>query len=327
MENYSVSITTELIALANTENSHRVADIIFVHGLGGDAISTWYHPNNKKEKDNFWGMWLGKDFPQWGIWSLDYEVSSINLMGSDIPLVELADSIAGLLVDAYELGERPLIFITHSMGGLVVKQMLRNAQDYGDSFWKRMVEQTKGIVYIATPHSGAGVASLMKFLGIITSVNLKELEANHPRLLELNRVHRSNEKLEQIPIKVFGENLKTNGFMVVDRTTLDPGRKEVTPIILPEENHISISKPESKNSRIYREVRTFIKRCLPNSQPLPDLKVQETISPAEELTSDEIHSNSEQLQIGRDNSTNIQTRVTGVKAIIGENINIYPEPG
>ena len=285
-----MSKSTDLIRIIGTKNEAREADIIFVHGLGGDAWSTW-HPEESKEDKNFFPMWLGEDFSQWGIWSLAYEVSPIKLQGSDLPLVELADNIAGLLVDAYELGERPLIFITHSMGGLVVKQMLRNAQDYGDSFWKRMVEQTKGIVYIATPHSGAGVASLMKFLGIITSVNLKELEANHPRLLELNRVHRSNEKLEQIPIKVFGENLKTNGFMVVDRTTLDPGRKEVTPIILPEENHISISKPQSKDARIYREVRTFIKRCLRNSQP-----------------------------------SNIYTRVTGSKAIIGENITIYNEP-
>ncbi|WP_425461527.1 tetratricopeptide repeat protein [Hyella patelloides] len=60
--------------------------------------------------------------------------------------------------------------------------------------------------------------------------------------------------------------------MVVDGATLDPGIAEVTPTILPNEDHISISKPQSKNTTLYKAVRTFIKRCLRNKQPLPNLK-------------------------------------------------------
>ena len=268
------SMSKGLIAITGTDNQAREADIIFVHGLGGDGRSTW-HPESSASDTDFFPIWLGEDFPNYGIWSMDYDSSPVRFQGSEMPIIDLAEYMATELVDSNDLGERPLIFITHSMGGILVKQMLRNAQDYGDSYRKSMVAQTKGIVYIATPHSGASLASLLKFLGLITSVNTKELEASHPRLLELNRVHRSNETLAQIPIRVFGESRKTNGVMVVDGATVDPGVAEVTPTILPDRDHISIAKPESKNTPLYKATRTFIKRSLRNQQPLPNLQIAE----------------------------------------------------
>lgn len=263
-----------LIAITGTDNAARKADIVFVHGLGGHFWSTW-HPQGSDKDTNFFPMWLGADFPDYGIWSMSYDSSPVRFQGSEMPILDIAEYMATELVDSNDSGERPLIFITHSMGGILVKQMLRNAQDYGDSYRKSMVQQTKGIVYIATPHSGAALASLLKFLGLITSVNTKELEASHPRLLELNRVHRSNQTLAQIPIRVFGESRKTNGVMVVDGATVDPGVAEVTPTILPNQDHISIAKPESKNTTLYKATRTFIKRSLQAKQPLPNLQIRE----------------------------------------------------
>ena len=260
-----------LIAITGTDNVDRKADIVFVHGLGGHFWSTW-HPQGSDKYTNFFPAWLGEDFPNYGVWSMSYDSSPVKFQGSEMPIIELADYMATELVDSNDLGERPLIFITHSMGGILVKQMLRNAQDYGDSYRKRLVQQAKGIVYIATPHSGASLASLLKFLGLITSVNTKELEASHPRLLELNRVHRSHETLSQIPIRVFGESRKTKGILVVDGATVDPGIAEVTPTILPNEDHISIAKPESKNATLYKATRTFIRRNLQAKQSLPNLQ-------------------------------------------------------
>ncbi|MEM8722122.1 MAG: effector-associated domain EAD1-containing protein [Cyanobacteria bacterium P01_G01_bin.39] len=261
-----MSKSTKLIPVANTDKESRTADIIFIHGLGGDALDTWRHPNNKQDQDNFWLKWLGKDFPEMAIWSLAYEVEPARWKGSTMPLVDRANNILDLL-EINNIGKRPIFFVTHSMGGLLVKQMLRNANDYANDAWQQILKHTKGIVYLATPHTGSSIASFLKFIRAdsLTSVSVKELEAHHPRLLELNQVHRNNPIFNQIPIKVYGENkpIKPIG-IIVDKTSVDPGRAKVTPIIL-DRDHISIAKPESPADRLYLGVRHFIENNISNS--------------------------------------------------------------
>lgn len=273
-----MSERTELVKIIGTDNEEREADIIFVHGLGGDAWSTW-HPEESKTDKNFWPMWLGNDFPQCGIWSVAYEVEPTRWKkGSTMPLVQRADNIIDL-VELDEIGERPVIFITHSMGGLLVKQILRNANDSVNESWQRIVEETIGIVYLSTPHSGAGIASWMKYIGGIlrTSVSVEELEAHNPQLLNLNDYCRDNEKINKIPIIVYCENEKTAGVIVVDQTSANPGVAGVKPIVV-DENHITISKPDSPDNRIYRRVKKFIRECLSKSEPLPALWVEQILT-------------------------------------------------
>ncbi len=62
-----------LLEISGCDNPSRIADVIFVHGLDGDARTAW-HPKDKPE--GFWPTWLGQDFPNVGIWSLGYAVSA-----------------------------------------------------------------------------------------------------------------------------------------------------------------------------------------------------------------------------------------------------------
>lgn len=282
---------TELIAINGTENENRIADLIFVHGLGGDALSTW-HPQGKKEINDSWLAWLGRDFEELGIWSVNYEVEPFRWRGSTMPLADRATNVVDLL-DIHEIGERPVIFITHSLGGLVVKQMLRHASDYGNPSWKKIVEQTKGIVFLSTPHSGSDIANWMKYIGGIigASVSVEELRANDSRLRELNSVYRNHPQLKEISIIVYCENEPTKGVMVVDQTSADPGIAGVTPIPL-DKNHISIAKPSSAKSQLYLRVKKFIKECSSNPLPLPPLHSESKIPQPEVITEDN-NSNSE----------------------------------
>jgi len=257
-----------LVEISGCQNPQRLGDVIFVHGLGGSARSTW-HPQEQDNDNNFWPAWLGEDLLNVGIWSLGYEVESFRWKGATMPLVDRATNTLALL-DTYEIGERPLVFITHSLGGLLVKQMLRHAQDFGDPRWQAIVEQTKGIVFLSTPHSGADLASWMNYLGGIlgTSVSVEELEYNHSRLRELNNLYRNQLQLSQIRMEVYFEKQKTSGILVVNETSADPGIKGVIPIPM-DCNHINICKPESKKSLIYRRVKQFIENYL--QVPLPPL--------------------------------------------------------
>ena len=273
---------TELIPIIGTEDETRTGDVVFVHGLGGDGRGTW-HPEEKKDDDNFWPFWLGDDLGHVGIWSLGYEVEPTRWKGSAMPLVERGINVLSIL-DLEEIGERPVVFITHSMGGLLVKQMLRHALDFNNPRWQKIVEQTKGIVYLSTPHSGADLANWTKYIGLILrrTVSLEELEAHHPRLLELNEVYRNQERLRQIPIEVYYEKYETKGFLVVNSTSANPGILGVTPIPV-DYNHISISKPASNKEPLYRRIKRFVGECLPNN-PLPPLHSIDRI-PQEEATS------------------------------------------
>jgi len=176
--------------------------------------------------------------------------------GNSMPLADRATNILDLL-DSYEIGDRPLMFITHSLGGLLVKQMLRSARDFGK--WQAIAFQTKGIVFLSTPHSGSDMASWINHIGGIlqTTVSVEELEAHHSRLRELNLLYRNDEQFSQIPMLVYCETRPTKGILVVNQTSADPGIKGVIPVPM-DFDHISICKVGDKKSQIYRQVKRFI---------------------------------------------------------------------
>jgi hypothetical protein len=187
-----------------------------------------------------------------------------------MPLVDRATNILDLL-DSYEIGDRPVIFITHSLGGLLVKQMLRNARGYG--LWKAIASQTKGIVFLSTPHSGSDMASWIKYIGGIlrTTVSVEELEAHHPQLRDLNLLYRNDEQFSQVPMLVYCETRPTKGILVVNQTSADPGIKGVIPVPM-DFDHISICKVADRKTQIYRQVKRFIQNNLTTPLPLIELK-------------------------------------------------------
>lgn len=50
---------------------------------------------------------------------------------------------------------RSIVFIAHSLGGLVVKEVLRRSQEDEDAGIQDIVESTKAIVFLGTPHRGS----------------------------------------------------------------------------------------------------------------------------------------------------------------------------
>ena len=78
--------------------------------------------------------------------------------GFAMPLSDRAKSVL-LQLEVAGLGERPLVFVTHSMGGLLVKQLLRTASDNSaQRQYMAVLKNTRGVCFIATPHVGADLA-------------------------------------------------------------------------------------------------------------------------------------------------------------------------
>jgi hypothetical protein len=244
-----------LLLQVSADPSHASGDVVFVHGLDGDCRTTWQPPDRP---DLFWPAMLGVDLPNVATWSLGYEVSSSAWRGRTMPLVDRATNILSLM-EARQLGKRPIIFICHSLGGLLVKQMLRNASSYSNPEWRNIAAQTVGIVFLSTPHSGSNLANLLQYVKVLfPSVSIAELQDNGASLRDLNLWFRNAvDGFLRLKILVFYEKRSTHGLLVVDDSSADPGIAAVIPVPL-DDDHISICKPTSTSAMLYVRVRDFV---------------------------------------------------------------------
>ncbi|MBN3942312.1 AAA-like domain-containing protein [Nostoc sp. NMS9] len=249
---------TGLIKISGCDNPKRCGDVIFVHGLGGHARGTW-HPQELRNDDNFWLTWLGQERPDLGIWSFGYKAEPFEWRGSTMPLFDRASNLLEYL-QVNDIGKYPIIFITHSMGGLLIKEMLRNAQTFKKT---AVIEQTKGIVFLSTPHTGSHLANLVDKIRILarSSISVDELKAHIPQLRQLNEWYRQNVDFMEIATKVYFETKPTQGFLVVDPDSANPAIKDVQPTAT-DDDHLSITKPTSTNNLVYKGVSQFIKQQL-----------------------------------------------------------------
>ena len=248
----------------NCENSHPRGNIIFVHGLAGHPWGTW-HPQGKRDNQNldFWPFWLGEDLQAneiaVNIWTFGYDAPRFGYVGEGMPRFDLASNLWEYL-HINDIGDRPLIFITHSMGGLVVKDLIRTAQNFDDK--KAIIQQTQGIVFLSTPHQGSHLANLIDNFHALTkaTVNVKELKAHGPQLRDLNEWYRQNIEKLNIKTHVLYETKPMAGVLVVDEDSANPGIKNVKPVAVPAD-HNSIAKPR-KNDLVYLSVKKFVKKYL-----------------------------------------------------------------
>jgi hypothetical protein len=70
--------------------------------------------------------------------------------------------------------ERPIIFIAHSLGGLVCEQALLICGE-GEPNLKKLFQSTRGIIFMGTPHGGADLAvwghTLAQYLKVVRHTN------------------------------------------------------------------------------------------------------------------------------------------------------------
>ncbi|KAK3380892.1 hypothetical protein B0H63DRAFT_474541 [Podospora didyma] len=69
---------------------------------------------------------------------------------------------------------RPVVFVAHSLGGLIVKEVLRRSEASEEEEIKDIVRSTKGIIFLGTPHRGSPeMASLGEVVRRIISFVLR----------------------------------------------------------------------------------------------------------------------------------------------------------
>jgi pimeloyl-ACP methyl ester carboxylesterase len=285
------SVPDELLPIHGGQNPERMADVIFVHGLNGNHGLYWCHDDNP---DNYWPAWLAEDLFDFGVWSLGYENAALKsrkasffrrsgYRGFAMPLWDRAKSVL-LQLENNGIGQHPLIFVAHSMGGLLVKQLLAAANEpSAQSPWKNILKNTRGVCFIATPHLGADSANWVSYFRRVLGVNVSvdELRAHDAGLRRLHEFYRSV-ATEGVGIKTltFYETKPLVGdLLVVAQGDADPGFSGAGIYALGED-HITICKPRSKSSDIHLKLVDFIKKdCLALSVAAPNS--MQTLSPSD----------------------------------------------
>ncbi len=158
------------------------------------------------------------------------------------------------------IGERPLVFVTHSMGGLIVKEALLHAA-YGNTEFASFAAMTKAVVFLGTPHNGSGLTKTVEALGRIYrgTPAVKDLQENsaHLRHLSTNYQNWVYESATGIRHLVFFETRPTKGVQVVDAGSADPALPKVQPIPV-DADHIRICKPSSREDMVYGRILKLV---------------------------------------------------------------------
>lgn len=242
--------------------------VVFVHGLGGDARSTWMH--SPKDHTTLWPSWIGEDV-DCHVWVAGYGAALSGWTDAAMHLAELGETLFAALQVEQGLQGRRIILVGHSLGGLVIKSGMTQAQVLGDPQRLTLLERIAGVVFIGTPHQGASLATLAGRLSSLLRTNpqVTNMASDDPWLKLLNGQFRALYAQRSFRVRVFFESkgvligCRIFGIaigrrqLIVDRNSSDPGIAGVVPTAI-DGDHIEIAKPKSRQKLIHKALIEFL---------------------------------------------------------------------
>lgn len=273
-----------------------LVDIVFVHGLNGHPLKTWTADNGVFWPRDLLPTHLGDSRFRVLTYGYDARVSAFtDGVGKD-HIHHHAENFAARLYtnrsvnscrtasSTHELTlcqsnravERPIIFVVHSLGGLVTKQCLiysRSIDHPNSEHLRSIYVSTYGILFMGTPHLGSDLAKWGTLLQSIASATLprkffdssshlvEALKTNNETLQNINR--HFNEILPRLRIYFFYEalpmDLKGTRQFVVDEASAAPNWPGVERMGI-EKDHSHMCKFEDENSTGFAVVAETLSR-------------------------------------------------------------------
>ncbi|KAF3831227.1 hypothetical protein GH733_000119 [Mirounga leonina] len=251
------------------------ADVLFIHGLMGAAFKTWRQQDSEQvltdriledeaRYTTCWPKtWLARDCPALRIISVEYD-TSLSDWRTRCPMERKSIAFRSneLLrkLRAAGVGDRPVIWVSHSMGGLLVKKMLLEASKKPEM--STVINNTRGIIFYSVPHHGSHLAEYsvnVRYL-LFPSLEVKELSKDSPALKTLQDDFLEFAKDKNFQVLNFVETLPTYiGSMiklhVVPVESADLGIGDLIPVDV---DHLNICKPKKKDAFLYQRTLQFI---------------------------------------------------------------------
>ncbi|KAK3317794.1 hypothetical protein B0T19DRAFT_435586 [Cercophora scortea] len=140
------------------------ADIVLVPGLGRDV----HHAKTWQAADlTVWPRdLLPAELPDIRVMSFNY-TTTLSGTSSEKGIRDHAKDLVSLLSDEREDDElarlRPIVFVGHSLGGIVIKRALLTAHQ-GLTRYRSLWEASRGVMFFATPHYGMDDSAWQRFI-------------------------------------------------------------------------------------------------------------------------------------------------------------------
>ncbi|CAG7786190.1 unnamed protein product, partial [Allacma fusca] len=209
--------------------------------------------------------WLPKDIENARILAVDFD-SFVSHWTKVCPVENVERTIFDRSSELLEklasagIGNRPIIWVTHSMGGLLVKQLLWQASSSNREDTKAVAAQTRGIMFCSVPHIGSNVASRSlagAALLLMPTQEVKELAYGSEQLKALNENFKRLRENMHYKIISFGETkevvVSTLGvkLQMVPLSSADPGYGDFYTLDV---DHLNICKVPSRGAYVYRKL-------------------------------------------------------------------------
>ncbi len=156
-------------------------DVILVHGLTGSSAETWEGPIKLRRNKTLWPEeYLFSEDPRTSIYGLKATEGRPFCKSVRVLIVEhglflenadpkwTMENVVKILLEDFKaalVGCRPIVWIGHSIGGLLIKELLyaasKAASADGIERTAPLVALTRGIIFLGTPHFGATSANSM----------------------------------------------------------------------------------------------------------------------------------------------------------------------
>ncbi|KAK3988894.1 hypothetical protein QBC44DRAFT_397114 [Cladorrhinum sp. PSN332] len=276
-------------------------DIVLIHGVNGDPVKTWECKNEAKDEDKNLGdtvLWpqhfLPRRFP--GARVLTYGYNGDMYHNDSISGIrDLAKSLLSCIdIKRQDVDpRRPIIFIAHCLGGLIVKQALHTAHYERD--YNYIADRTAGIFFFGTPHVAAAkdkwdhvakaYSALDKPTGWLKRSRLvKALQKDSDELMDMMDKFRhmltvkdqsGNPISQRWAIGNFYETLKMPGAkaVIVDATAaqLDALDGEIQRQV--DADHVGMCRFSTVDSQTFQELCLQIKELVPKEAAHPSTQV------------------------------------------------------
>ncbi len=309
----SALVTVWVVALALGTSAIRArADdlkprvIVFVHGLHGDR-DTWRAPN-----EAYWPDLIRVDphFQHSDVFVAEYPTPSSS---GQYSTTQLAQRLWQQLKDNRVWDHREVVFIAHSLGGLITEEMLlKHPTD---------AAKTRFIVSYATPHEGSFVASFAKIYDsdpLLTDLRdsndnsfLMDLEQHWRSTPSTVRIHRycAYEGLDTAAGEGVGRLLRAHARVVSYYSATFGCDTDTAPQKIMAD-HIGIVKPTGRNADAY----TFFSTVYHRNPVLDTVEVvRDSKSPVLTVACNQTNSSSDlQVPVALDSA--LQEQVTGAEA-------------
>lgn len=268
-------------------------NVVFIHGLGGHPRETWMQ--NSNDHTTLWPTWIGED-ADCNVWVLGYDAATSAWKEPAMHLADQGVTLMATLLYEREMLDRPLVLVGHSLGGLVIKAGIVDAETLGDQRFKPLLETIACVVFVGTPHQGSALATVAAAgAGLLrTNPQVINMASDDAWLKKLNGQFRVLQEKQGFQVAVFFE---THGYFVgrkffgmsfgtriiiVDRNSSDPQIPGVVPTPI-DGDHLQIAKPLNRGAMIHKALASIISTCRSKEDPVSGEKIDASVDGAYEV--------------------------------------------